>query len=61
MGRGVAGLLLFSWLLATPLRAGEPPAWLPRYDLDIVFDPLARVSLVKQRVSFTNSHQLTAT
>ncbi|MBI3410005.1 MAG: BamA/TamA family outer membrane protein [Planctomycetes bacterium] len=39
------------------LTAGEPPAWLPRYDLDIVLDPAQRLAKVKQRVTWTNRHQ----
>ena len=45
-------------LLALPLaaRAVEPPAWLPRYDLDIRIDPAQRLATVRQRVTVTNRH-----
>src|SRR5215471_17545570 len=39
------------------LKAGEPPAWLPRYDLDIDLDPVQRLARVRQRVTWTNRHQ----
>jgi hypothetical protein len=65
MVRGVGCLLMLGWLLAAPLpaplRAVEPPPWLPRYDLDIVVDPAARIAQVKQRVTFINRHKRPAT
>ncbi len=54
-------LLLVGWLCAANTLAVEPPAWLPRYDLDIVVNPGQRVANVKQVVTFTNRHRRPAT
>jgi hypothetical protein len=56
-------LVIALTLLASPLplRAAEPPVWLPRYDLDIRIDPDKRLATVKQRVTFTNRHERPAT
>jgi hypothetical protein len=45
------------WLLLSPsvLRADEPPAWLPRYDLDIVLDTTRRLVRVSEEVTWTNT------
>lgn len=53
---GFAPLLMLG-LLVMPVRAVEPPAWLPRYDLDIRIDPAKRFAVVKQLVTFTNRHK----
>lgn len=56
MVRGFSLCLLIA-VLAPPVRAVEPPAWLPRYDLDIRIDPAKSLAVVKQRVTFINRHQ----
>lgn len=61
IARGCITLLLAGTLMACPVRAVEPPAWLPRYDLDIRIDTDQRLATVKQRVTFTNRHQRPAT
>jgi hypothetical protein len=61
MGFSRLSLCLFAALagvnaLAVPCRAAEPPAWLPRYDLDIRLDvEKARVQ-VRQLVTWQNHH-----
>jgi hypothetical protein len=40
-----------------PLRASEPPAWLPRYDLAIHLDTQTRLVRVRQQVAWVNRHQ----
>lgn len=42
---------------APTVRALEPPAWLPRYDLTIRVEPQQRVVKVVERVTWTNRHQ----
>jgi aminopeptidase N len=57
MGRGP----LFLWLTTVtllvavrPSRAGEPPPWLPSYDLDIQLETARRVGKVIERITWTN-------
>src|SRR5579863_6057363 len=38
----------------SPTLAGEPPAWLPKYDLDIRLDTNQRIGTVTERVTWTN-------
>src|SRR5262245_36032721 len=51
---GCAGARL---LLAAPARALDPPADLPRYDLDIRLDTTQHVVRLRQRVTWTNGHR----
>src|SRR4051812_15530557 len=44
-------------LAGGPVRALEPPADLPRYDLDIKLDTDAHTVNVRERVTWTNRHQ----
>ncbi len=53
MGRWFWIGLMFA-ATAAAVRADPPPAWLPRYDLDIHLDPAGRRAKVVQRVTFTN-------
>lgn len=60
MGRRVwilLAVLLAAWL-ASPatLRAGDIPAWLPKYQLNIEIRPGERLVTATQRVTFTNRH-----
>src|SRR5579859_2636846 len=59
LGRPVrrCGWLAALWLLLSPpvLRADEPPAWLPHYDLDIVLDTTRRLVRVSEEVTWTNT------
>ncbi len=50
-------LLALSWAAGTT-RAGAPPPWLPRYDLDIHLDTAQRLCKVRQRVTWTNRHNM---
>jgi len=54
---GAVILVLMMGASAAPVRAVEPPAWLPRYDLDIRIDTAKCLAIVKQRVTFINRHQ----
>ncbi|MEI7686498.1 MAG: M1 family metallopeptidase, partial [Planctomycetota bacterium] len=54
---GAVILVLMMGASAAPVRAVEPPAWLPRYDLDIRIDTAKCLAVVKQRVTFINRHQ----
>jgi hypothetical protein len=45
---------------ASGVRAGSPPAWLPRYELDLRLDPTTRTMHGVQRVTFTNHQKLLA-
>jgi hypothetical protein len=50
------GLLLCMCVMAVPsTRAGEPPPWLPAYDLDIRLDTTQRVGHVTEQVTWTNT------
>src|SRR5579862_7968340 len=42
-------------LLMRPATAGEPPAWLPQYDLDIRLETNCRTGTVVERVTWTNN------
>src|SRR5947209_540478 len=49
-------LVLLGWVLAAaPALGGEPPAWLPKYDLDIRIDTGTRLGHVTERVTWTNN------
>ena len=52
----LAPLLVLAHGLAS-VRAGDPPAWLPRYDLAIRLEPDAHLVTVTERVTWTNRHQ----
>ena len=52
----VAVVLAFA-ATVRPAQAGEPPAWLPRYDLDIHLDTAQRAGKVTERVTWTNMSQ----
>lgn len=50
-------MALAVWGVGSPLRAAEPPPWLPHYDLAIRLDPQQRRVKVVQHVTWTNRHQ----
>ena len=58
IGRGPKAIWLIILTLgsaAAPASAGAPPAWLPKYDLDIRLDTTQRIGTVTERVTWTNT------
>ncbi len=47
-------LVLILGGMACPAQAGEPPSWLPKYDLNIQIDTTMRTGTVTERVTWTN-------
>lgn len=52
--------LALLWLTAAPLSAGDLPAWLPRYEIDMHLDVRGHVAHVRERVTWTNHDTLPA-
>ena len=45
---------MFVLFFASPVRADEPPDWLPRYDVDVVLDTRRLMVRVCEEVTWTN-------
>lgn len=58
---GKLGWIISLVLMASPVRALEPPADLPRYDLAIRVDPQNKLVRLHERVTWTNRAKLPAT
>jgi hypothetical protein len=53
---GPAAILILL-LNALPVRAAQPPSWLPRYDLDIRLAVQQHQVVVRERLTWTNYHE----